>query len=298
MDTITIDNKEIKITNPDKILWPALKIRKLDYIAKLIDLAPFILPHTTNRLLTTIRYPDGVEGKSFYQKNIPQYAPKWVESVEWRNTRYIVLNSVATLGWLANQAALELHTTFNYYQEQDYPTSLVFDLDPSKGQPFEQVVEVALLIFHTLTGLGINSCVKTSGATGLQIYIPIGKKYNYDIARLINRFFGEYFSKKFPKLITIERMTDKRGNKLYFDYLQMWHGKTITSVYSPRATANATISTPLEWEELNRGIKPEDFTLLNIKERIENKGDLFAPLLQGGFEPNIDHIAKFVSKNY
>lgn len=298
VDKIMLDNREIKITNPDKILWPSLGIRKIDYIVKLIELAPFILPHTTNRLLTTIRYPDGVEGKSFYQKNIPQYAPEWVESVEWKNTHYIVLNSIATLGWLANQAALEFHTAFNYYQYQDYPTSLVFDLDPSKGQPFEQVVEVALIIFHTLTGLGINSYVKTSGATGLQIYIPIGIKYNYDLARLINHFFGEYFSRKFSKLITIERMTDKRGNKLYFDYLQMWHGKTITSVYSPRATVSATISTPLEWEELNKGIKPEDFTLLNIRERLEDKGDLFAPLLQDGFEPNIDHIAKFVSKNY
>lgn len=298
MDTITLDNRELKITNPKKILWPALGIRKIDYIAKLIELAPFILPHTTNRLLTTIRYPDGVTGKSFYQKNIPQYAPQWIESVEWKNTRYIILNSKATLGWLGNQAALEFHTTFNYYQNQDYPTALVFDLDPSKGQPFEQVVEVALYIFHTLTTLGINSYVKTSGATGLQIYIPIGRRYNYDLARQINKFFGEYFSQRLPKLITIERMTGKRGNKLYFDYLQMWHGKTITSVYSPRATINATISTPLEWEELNKGIKPEDFTLLNIRERLEEKGDLFAPLLQGGFESNIDHIAKFVSKNY
>jgi len=298
VDTITLENRQLKITNPEKILWPSLGISKLDYIAKIVELAPFILPHTANRLLTTIRYPDGVMGKSFYQKNIPQYAPEWIYSVVWRNTRYIVLNSVATLGWLANQAALEFHTAFNYYQYQDYPTALVFDLDPSKGQPFEQVVEVALTIFHTLTTLGINGYVKTSGATGLQLYIPIGRKYNYDLARKINRFFGEYFSQKLPRLITIERMTDKRGNKLYFDYLQMWQGKTITSAYSPRATASATISTPLEWEELNKGITPEDFTLINIKERLEDKGDLFRPLLQNGLESNIEHIAKFVDKNY
>gem|GEM_PF-3976028 len=127
--------------------------------------------------------------------------------------------------------------------------------------------------------------------------ISIGKKYNYRIARRINHFFAQYFSTKYPRLITIERLVQKRNNKLYFDYLQMWYGKTITSAYSPRATKNATISTPITWEELKKGIKPEDFTLLNISERLRTKGDIFQPLLAKEAVQSLDTIIKFLDSH-
>ncbi len=297
MDTLTIEEEKIEISNPEKILWPDLSIRKIDYIAKMKELAPYILAYTKDRLLTTIRYPDGINGKFFYQKNAPSYLPKWIETIRWKNTNYILLNSPNTLIWLANQAVLELHTSFNMYQYEDYPNYLVFDLDPAINQSFSDVVEVALIIHETLETLNIKSWVKTSGATGLQIYIPIGKKYNYRIARRINHFFAQYFSTKYPRLITIERLVQKRNNKLYFDYLQMWYGKTITSAYSPRATKNATISTPITWEELKKGIKPEDFTLLNISERLRTKGDIFQPLLAKEAVQSLDTIIKFLDSH-
>lgn len=296
MDMIKVGQYSVRITNPAKVLWPELGIRKIDYISLLIKIAPYFLSHTKDRLLTTIRYPDGIQGKSFYQKNIPDYAPEWIETSQWKNTRYILLNQKACLIWLGNQAALEFHTAFNRIQDENYPSSLVFDLDPSKGQTFEQVVEVALLIYETLSSLNIKSWVKTSGATGLQIYIPIGEKYDYDTARKINQFFGEYFSQKYPEKITIERLVNKRGKKLYFDYLQMWTGKTITSVYSPRATREGTVSTPVEWDELKKGVRPQDFHLFNISRRLEEKGDLFAPLLHPQSIQNLDAIVQFAEK--
>jgi len=292
-----IDGHKLQISNPEKTLWPEKGIRKIDFIMILIKMAHYILPHSTDRLLTTIRYPNGITGKSFYQKNIPSYAPQWIDRYPYQKIEYILLNKKSTLIWLGNQAALELHTAFNRYQENQSPSALVFDLDPSEGQPFDQVIEVALFIYETLQSLGLKSWIKTSGATGMQIYIPIGERYSYNEARKINEFFGKYFSEKYPNIITIERMVRNRGKKLYFDYLQMWQGKTITLVYSTRATKEATVSTPIEWQELKKGIHPKDFHLLNILNRIEKKGDIFAPLLDKQSIQNLDAIIHFIKKN-
>ncbi len=293
---LQVEGYDVRISNPEKYLWPELGIRKVDYISHLIKLAPYIIPYSSNRILTTIRYPDGIYGKFFYQKSIPNYAPDWISRIPWNKTPYIVLNSLPTLVWLGNQAALELHTAFNSYLKEDYPTFLVFDLDPSEGQIFDEVVRAALLVNETLEGLGIKSWVKTSGATGLQMYIPTGEKYDYTRARKINSFFGKYFSQKFPDLFTIERVVNKRGRKLYFDYLQMWHGKSITAPYSPRATKWATVSTPVEWNELKKGLTPQNFTLLNIIERLNKKGDIFKEMLNVESMQNLNHILSYLGE--
>lgn len=277
---ILIEGDKIKLSNPNKLLWPNLGITKVDYLKYLIYLSPYIIKHAKDRFLTTIRYPDGYHKKFFYQKKVPSYAPDFVETCEWKDgSLYINLNKQATLVWLGNLASLEFHTTFNKIQKPLSPSSLVFDLDPSEGQIFEQVIEVALRVHETLNKLNVTSYVKTSGATGLQIYIPIGEKYDYDTARKISKFFAEYFANKYPDIITIERLKDKRGSKLYFDYLQMWEGKSIITPYSPRATQYASVSMPLRWEEVEKGIKPEDFTIMNALDRINDIGDLFDPLL-------------------
>lgn len=293
---VEVDGVDIKITNSQKLLWPELGIRKVDYIKKLIFLAPYIIAYTSNRLLTTIRYPDGVHGKNFYQKQIPNYAPEWIDTLQWHDNTYINLNKMASVIWVGNQAAIELHTAFDRYDNSEYPTNLVFDLDPSEGQTFENVTEVALKIHELMKSLGVKSFIKTSGATGLQIFIPIGNRYNYDTARKMNEFFAIYFSQKYPKLITIERMVDKRGKKLYFDYLQMWKGKTIISPYSARATKEATVSMPIEWQELEQGVIPKDFTLLNVEDRINEKGDLFAQLYDASNTQNLDFILDYFKK--
>lgn len=293
MYQLDVEGYGINVTNPEKLLWPEVGIRKIDFIEKMIELAPFIIRHAKDMLLTTIRYPDGVNGKSFFQKSIPEYAPEWVETAVSNETEYILLNSVPTLVWLATQAALEFHTSFNSHLREDYPFYLVFDLDPSKGQNFEDVTECAGIIHETLESLSIKSFAKTSGATGLQIYIPTGSKYDYEKARKINEFFGAYFSQKYPEQFTIERIVNKRGKKLYFDYLQMWYGKTITTVYSPRATPTATVSMPIEWSELGK-IKPGDFTLLNAKKRLDEKGDLFKNIFEESQNQDLDSILVLV----
>lgn len=296
MSEIDVNGYPVRITNPDKLMWPEMGIRKVDYITKLIELAPYILPHAKNRLLTVIRYPDGVGGKSFFQKNTPDYAPDWLETSEWNENHYILLNTLATLVWVGNQAALEFHTGFNRIQKENNPTDLVFDLDPFEGQPFEDVVETALLIHETLVDLNIRSWIKTSGATGLQMYIPVGSRYDYDTARKINEFFGRYFSQKYPDRITIERMKKNRGTKLYFDYLQMWSGKTITMVYSPRANVNAIISMPVTWEEMQKGIHPQNFHLMNASNRLKEKGDLFQELNASENIQYLDFILEHIER--
>lgn len=158
-----VNGREITITNPDKRLWNSPPITKLEFIQALTGLAPYILPHLKDRLLTTIRYPDGVEGKSFYQKNKPAHAPEWVESSTWENTEYILCNNVETLIWLGTQACLELHTSFHLAKDE-VPTELVIDLDPM-GNDFSQVIELSLHINELLKGLGIQVFAKTSGAT-------------------------------------------------------------------------------------------------------------------------------------
>ena len=284
---LEVEGRRIDVSNPEKLLWPEAGIRKIDYISNMLELAPYILPYSKGRLLTTIRYPDGIHGESFYQKSCPDYTPEWVNTAAYGEINYIILDSLPTLVWLATQAALEFHVTFNTMEKEDYPSYLVFDLDPSKGQTFEEVIEVGLRVYETLQALSIKSFAKTSGATGLQVYIPVNGKYNYDQARIINEFFGKYFSQKYPKLITIERIVKKRGKKLYFDYLQMWYSKTIATAYSPRATEKASISMPIDWNELS-GIKPENFTLLNAAKRLEITGDLFKGLLD--MEQTLDSV--------
>lgn len=270
--------QKINITNPDKLLWPELGITKISYAQKLMELAPYLLPYTTNRILTVIRYPDNIHHEFFYQKRTPVYAPGWIDQIHYKDANYVNLNKIETLVWLGNSGALEFHIGFSESKE-DKLSNLVFDLDPSEGQCFEQVIEAALVIHEALKKLNLICYVKTSGASGLQLYLPISNSYSYDQGRQLNTFFAKYFAEKYPNLITIERSVKKRGALLYFDYLQMWKGKTIISVYSPRAVESGAISTPVTWEELEKGIKPSDFNLINIMERLKEKGDLFSPLL-------------------
>jgi bifunctional non-homologous end joining protein LigD len=288
---VEIENKIINLTNPDKLFWPEANITKRDFIETMTILAPFMLKYTKNRMLTSIRYPHGIEGKSFFQKEKPQNTPDWVKIVRFNDKNYIALNSAATLIWLCTQAALELHTSFNVYDQPDHPSNLVFDLDPDAGQSFENVVELASSIHETLESLSIASFVKTSGATGLQIFIPTAARYDYDTARKLNEFFAKYFTQKLSSKVTIERLKKNREGKLYFDWQQMWYGKTMIAPYSARAVKSAAVSTPLEWEEL-KVARPEKYTLKNIAARLEEKGDLLEPSLHCDNKKQLDEILK------
>ncbi len=291
---VRIDGEEVKISNPDKELFPG--ITKWAYVQYLGVLGPYLLRYCRDRLLTTIRFPDGVFGDSFYQKNVPVSKPHFVSTTKAENTEYVMLQNIPTLIWLANLACLEFHASFHSYNRVNTPTELIFDLDPT-GSPFEQVKEVAIYTRELINEMGLDGIVKTSGASGLQIYIPLEPIHTFEETRKISTFVARYLSEKYPKLITIERRVKDRGTKVYFDYLQHWRGKTLIAPYSPRSKKEANVSTPLEWDELIQPIRPSDFTLTNIGDRISEKGDIFSPIYKGT-KYNLTTLLQFVRKYF
>jgi len=293
-DVLIIDDKHIKISNPKKYLWcnSNYQVDKVTYITYIHNAAEYILKYSKDRLLTTIRYPNGVTGKHFYQKNAPSFAPEWIQTIVWNDTNYILANDTATLVWLANLACLELHVSFNYWQHEDYPTELVFDLDPTDTSNFMHVLQMASYMKEVLLEVGLIAYPKTSGATGLQLYIPILQKYTYDDTRKVAKFIAEYIQQKYPKDITLERLVKNRGNKLYVDYLQHWRGKTLPAPYSVRAREKPSVSTPVSWNEIEKNsFKPDDFTIFNILDRINKVGDLFDLTSK----QSLDHILEIIT---
>ncbi|MEK5467711.1 non-homologous end-joining DNA ligase [Paenibacillus sp. FSL P2-0136] len=272
--TITVDGQQISITNPDKPLWPEMGITKQIYLQKLAALSPYLLRYCKDRLLTVIRYPHGVPGMSFYQKNAPEPLPEFVRTAVQDNITYIVLQGLPELLWLGNLAALEFHPSL-HYAGNTLPCEWMIDLDPSlEVEP--RIMEAAAVVGEVLRSLGLDSVPKTSGATGVQIIVPVKPGVTFDELRRIGHFVGRYVTEKRPDLFTLERLKKHRGDKIYFDYLQHYGGKTLAAPYTPRARPLATVSTPLLWEEVERGVKPTDFNLLNIEERLSRLGDLIA----------------------
>lgn len=271
---IVVEGHELIITNPDKPLWPDVGITKLTYLQKLIVLSPYLLKYCRNRYLTTIRYPHGVGDKSFYQKNAPQPTPEFVRIEELNGIRYCIADNLPTLLWLANLACLEFHPSFHYV-DSELPAEWLIDIDPSQEHE-PRIGEAAWLVGETLRSIGIDSVPKTSGATGVQIYVPIQPGVTFEQLRKAGRFVGEYVTQKHPELFTLERLKARRGDKIYFDYLQHWYGKTLSAPYTPRARRGAPLSTPLTWEECRMLKNPADYHLLMIEERLKTTGDLIS----------------------
>lgn len=286
----------LKVSKPDKIMWPETGTTKAQYITYLLTMADFIVPYTENRCLTVIRFPDGVEGESFYQKNVPSHAPEWIKTFQWKNTEYILCDDRQTLVWLGNLASLEFHVTFNRKEKEEVPTELVFDLDPSVPG-FDRVREAAICLRDALKELSLTSYVKTSGATGLQVYVPILWKYTYTETRKVSHFISTYLVQKRPDLFTVERLVKNRMDKLYIDYVQQAPGKTLPAPYTLRGRFLPTVSTPVTWEEVEQGFTPEQFTMDKIPPRIEEKGDLFAPLYRGE-KHSLDEVLEFIGRQW
>lgn len=294
----------VKVKNLDKVLWPDVGVTKAEYIQYMITMSETMLPHYQNRLLTVIRYPHGVNDKSFYQKNIPEGAPEWLQTHSvWsddskRNIQYLLANNTATLIWLANQAAMELHPSYTRIQNLEQPTQIAFDLDPTVKSVdlagFRKACQVALYLKKVLDDLQMPSYPKTSGATGLQVFVPIANGYSFEDTRAITTFIGQYMAKMYPEIVTIERLKKDRGDKVYFDYLQHWKNKTLSGPYTPRAVASAAVSSPLHWEEIREGVTPDMFTIRTMPTRVQAHGDLFAPLSRPGIEiRDILHFIKY-----
>lgn len=286
--TITINGVEITITNPDKLLWPECGITKRIYLQKLAALSPYLLRYCKDRLLTVIRYPHGISGMSFYQKNAPDPLPPFVQTAQHENINYIMLQGLPELIWLGNLAALEFHPSL-HYAFSELPCEWMIDLDPSR-EVEPRIMEATAIVGAVLTSLGLSSVPKTSGATGVQIIIPIKAGVTFDGLRKIGHFVGRYVTEKHPSLFTLERLKKHRGDKIYFDYLQHYSGKTLAAPYTPRARPLATVSTPLLWEEVRQNVSPTNFHLLNIEERLHRMGDLIERVPPQPVEQLIDKL--------
>lgn len=287
---------DLEITHPDKPLWKNFNIQKADYINYLREVSSYMLPFLKDRLLTVIRYPHGMDGEVFYQKNCPDYAPSFVQTFEDDGIHYLVCNQLKTLIWLGNQLAIEFHIPFQTIKN-NRPGEIVFDLDPPSIDAFPLAIKAAILIKEVLDQLKMISFVKTSGNKGLQIYIPLPENvYSYDDTRLFTSFIAEYLVTKDPDSFTIERMKKNRGNRLYVDYVQHSEGKTIIAPYSMRGNKHAGVATPLYFEEINYELKPEMFNmqyaLSRIKKHIDPFKNYFYAKNDQQFQPILDFIKK------
>ncbi len=288
--------EDIEITHPDKPLWKDKSITKLDYIHYLVEVSPYMVPFLKDRLLTVIRYPHGMYGEKFYQKNCPEYAPDFIQTSVSEGIEYIVCNGLKTLTWLGNQLSFEFHIPFQTIYSKG-PSEIVFDLDPPSRDAFPLAKKAATILKGVFDGLKLISFVKTSGNKGLQIYIPLPEnRFTYDDTRQFTEFVANYLTTMEPDLFTTERLKKNRGNRLYVDYVQHAEGKTIVAPYSVRGNDGAYVATPLYWDELTDDLSIEDFPLETVIERINEKGCPFAHYFKAkdeqAFEPVLDFLRK------
>ncbi|WP_018662242.1 DNA ligase D [Heyndrickxia acidiproducens] len=267
---------EAGATHIDKPLWKNPAVAKLDFLFYMRAISAQMLPFLRNRQLTVIRYPHGVFGEAFYQKNCPDYAPDFVETIFKDGIRYIVCNDLKTLMWLANQLAVEYHIPFQTARSR-YVSEIVFDLDPPSRNEFHLAVKAALMLKDVFRDMNLASFIKTSGNKGLQIYIPLpDNRFTWDETRLFTAFIAEYLVAKAPESFTVERLKKKRQGRLYVDFIQHAEGKTIIAPYSLRGHKDALVATPLGWDEIKEGLSPEGFTIEAVLERVKKNGCPFS----------------------
>lgn len=283
----------MELTNLDKVFFSEKNLLKGDIIRFYIEVSPWILPHLVSRPIVMKRYPDGIEGKSFYQKRCPEYAPDWMETIlvegDGEDINYCLCSDEAVLAWLINQGCIELHPWLSGVNSLLHPDFLVIDLDPSEGVGFNQVIEVAVAVKECLDLCKLTGYPKTSGATGMHVYIPLKNSYSYAQVRKTANYIADLVVAKIPGAATVERTVSRRTGKVYVDYLQNGKGKTIASVYSIRPVKEASVSMPVTWEEVYEGkIAPAMFTVDSVMHRLKEKGDLFAPVLSESY--SIDHL--------
>lgn len=266
--------ESVVVTHPDKPIFKAKGFSKDDYLLYLQKIAPYMLPFLQDRLLTVIRYPHGVPGESFYQKNY-ENIPEFVHTHFEGNTNFAVCNNIETLLWLGNQLALEFHIPFQPILTE-MPTEIVFDLDPPSVDEFHLAVHAALKMKVIFDQFQLKSFIKTSGGKGMQIYIPLPmNRFSYEETGIFTEFVCKFLVQQYPNMFTIERLKKNRGKKLYLDYVQHREGKTIIAPYSTRGNENGLVATPLNWKEVNEQLRPEKYTIHYVMERIVQLGDPF-----------------------
>ena len=283
---VTINRHTLQLTNLNKIYWPDDNITKGDLIAYYNSIHKFILPHLKDRPQSLKRNPNGIKDAGFYHKDAGDEAPSWVKSITIhsesgnKDVEYIICNDRATLTYLNNLGCIEINPWNSTTKHLDRPDYLIMDIDPSEKNSFEEVIEAARAVKEVLDRAGAKSYCKTSGASGLHIYIPLHAVYTYEQVRPFAELIAIFTNQLLPDTTTTERSLNKRNGRIYLDHLQNKRGQTLAAVYSVRPVPGASVSTPLDWKEVKQGLHPLDFTIFNIKGRVEKKGDMFRNVLK------------------
>jgi bifunctional non-homologous end joining protein LigD len=278
---VQVEGRSLSLSNLTKVMYPAVGFTKGEVIDYYTRVAPALLPHLRDRPLTLKRYPNGVEGGHFYEKNCPSHAPEWVRKERVDKIDYCVCDSLATLVWLANLADLELHPSLSLADDINRPTVMAFDLDPGPPAGLAECCEVGLLLRDALGQLGLESFAKTSGSKGIQVYVPLnvdGVDYDHG-TKLLSQALARHLEAEHPKLIVSQQKKELRRGKVLIDWSQNDEHKTTVSVYSLRARECPTVSTPVRWSELEdpAGLV---FEAPDVLGRVERHGDLFAPVAE------------------
>jgi len=284
-----VEKHELKFTHLSKLYWPKEKISKRDMINYYYQVAPFMVPYLEGRPQSLNRHPNGIGGKSFYQKNVTGKVPDWIDTFPYhseadgRDKNFLVCNGEASLLYMASLGCIEINPWSSRKQKPDNPDWCIIDLDPGKNT-FEQVIEAAQVTKEVLDSLDVPSYCKTSGSTGMHIYIPLGTKYTYEQSKEFARLIVKLVHAQIPGFTSIERQVSGRKGKMYLDFLQNRPQATLAAPYSLRPKPGATVSMPLHWEEVKKGLKMSDFTIHNAIERVKAEGDLFKGVLGKGID--------------
>ncbi len=287
--TVEVNGISLPVSNLEKIYWPDAGYTKYDLIDYYLQISDYILPYLIDRPQNLHRHPNGVEGAAFYQKD-NEVLPDWVETYKiysessQKDIEYLLCQKEATLLYMANLGCIEINPWNSVIQNLENPTYTVIDIDPSGKNTFSQVKEVALSAREVLEMAKIQGYPKTSGSSGIHIYIPLDGKYSYGEARDFTKLLCYYIQEKLPKLTTMERNIKKRKDKIYLDFLQNRRGQTLAAAYCVRPRKGASVSTPLAWEEINSKLEISNFTIKTVPDRLDNLGDIFLPVLQEGID--------------
>jgi bifunctional non-homologous end joining protein LigD len=285
---IVLNGHKLQLTNLDKLYWKKEGFTKGDMIRYYMDIAPVMMPYMKDRPQSLNRHPNGIDGQNFYQKDVKGKVPDWMQTHEdfsestQQHVEYLVCSNEATLVYMANLGCIEMHPWHSRSQSWENPDWCLIDLDPDKKNSFEQVMDVAHVVKTVLDSIGADAYCKTSGSSGIHIYIPLGAKYNYDQSKQLAELVVTLVNQELPDITSLERSPSKRKGRLYLDYLQNRQTQTAAAPYSLRPKPGVPVSTPVDWTELKKGLTPTTFNARNIFDRIKSEGDLFKPVLGKG----------------
>ena len=288
--TRIINGHDLSFTNLGKIFWPKEKYTKRDLLNYYYQVAPYILPWLKDRPQSLNRHPNGITGPGFYQKNVSGKVPGWVTTFPYHSAEdnedkeFFVCTDEASLLYMVSLGCIELNPWSSRTEKPDNPDWCIIDLDPDKTTPFAKVIEAAQVTRKVLEAAGIASYCKTSGSTGIHVYFPLGAKYDYEHSKEFARLIVQHVQQEMPEVTTIERMTSKRKGRMYLDFLQNRPQATIAAPYSVRPKPGATVSAPLHWDEVKKGLTTADFTIKNMPDRVKEMGDIFKPVLGKGID--------------